>query len=69
MTRQPRAVAQPDHDHVRCVARIHAHLAGQPGLALAGSYLAGVSVPDTFASGLAAARQILAAEGESSWEI
>lgn len=69
VTRQPRAVAQPDRDHVRRVARIRAHLAGQPGLALAGSYLAGVSVADTFASGLAAARQILAAEGESNWEI
>jgi oxygen-dependent protoporphyrinogen oxidase len=61
VTRWPRAVAQPDRDHVRRVARIRAHLADQPGLALAGSYLAGVSVPDTFASGLAAARQILTA--------
>jgi oxygen-dependent protoporphyrinogen oxidase len=64
VTRHPRAVAQPDRDHLRRVARIRAHLAGQPGFALAGSYLAGVSVPDTFASGLAAARQILAAEAE-----
>ena len=69
VTRQPRAVAQPDRDHVRRVGRIRAHLAGEAGLALAGSYLAGVSVPDSFASGVAAARQILAAEGEVSWEI
>jgi protoporphyrinogen oxidase len=45
---------------VRRVARIRAHLADQPGLSLAGSYLAGVSVPDSFASGVAAARQLLA---------
>jgi oxygen-dependent protoporphyrinogen oxidase len=69
LTRHTRAVAQPDRDHVRRVARIRAHLGDQPGLALAGSYLAGVSVPDTFASGVAAARQIMAAEGEVSWEI
>jgi len=59
VTRQPWAVAQPDRGHVRRVARIRAYLADQPSLALAGSYLAGVSVPDSFASGLAAARQIL----------
>jgi oxygen-dependent protoporphyrinogen oxidase len=60
VTRWPRAVAQPDRDHVRRVARIRAHLADQPGLALAGSYVAGVSVPDSFASGVAAAHEILA---------
>jgi len=69
LTRQPWAVAQPDRDHLRRVERIRAHLDDQPGIALAGSYLAGVSVPDSFASGLAAARQILAAEGELNWEI
>ena len=69
LTRQPRAVAQPDRGHVRRIARIRAHLDQQPGLALAGSYVAGVSVPDSFASGTAAARQILAAEGEANWEI
>jgi oxygen-dependent protoporphyrinogen oxidase len=69
LTRQPRAVAQPDRGHVRRIARIRAHLDQQPGLALAGSYVAGVSVPDSFASGTAAARQILAAEGDANWEI
>jgi protoporphyrinogen oxidase len=62
-------VAQPDREHVRRVQRIHAYLDDQPGLALAGSYLAGVSVPDTFASGVAAARQLLQAEGKANWEI
>lgn len=58
VTRWPRAVPQPDRDHVKTIARIRALLADQPRLALAGSYLAGVGVPDTFASGLAAARQL-----------
>jgi oxygen-dependent protoporphyrinogen oxidase len=60
VTRWPRAVCQPVRGHVARVERIRGHLAGQPGLALAGSYLNGVGVPDTFASGLAAAQQVLA---------
>jgi len=51
ITRWPRAVPQPRPDHPRVVARLHA-LAAQAGpLRLAGSYLAGVSVADTLASG------------------
>jgi oxygen-dependent protoporphyrinogen oxidase len=69
VTRQPRAVAQPDREHVRRVKRIRAYVDDQSGLALAGSYLAGVSVPDTFASGVAAARQLLDSEGKANWEI
>jgi oxygen-dependent protoporphyrinogen oxidase len=69
LTRHQRAVAQPDRDHVRRIDRIRGHLAAQPGLALAGSYVAGVSVPDSFASGVTAAHQILAAVGEANWEI
>ena len=69
LTRQPRAVAQPDRDHVRRVEKIRAQVECHPGVALAGSYVAGVSVPDSFASGVAAARRILAAEGDSNWEI
>jgi oxygen-dependent protoporphyrinogen oxidase len=58
VTRWQRAVAQPDRGHVARLARIASHLAGQPGLALAGSYMAGVGVPDTFASGVAAAERL-----------
>ena len=59
-SRWPRAVAQPGPGHVARVARIHNGFADQPSLALAGSWCAGVSVPDSFASGVAAARQVLA---------
>jgi oxygen-dependent protoporphyrinogen oxidase len=58
VTRWPRAIPQPDRDHVRRIAGIRAELAGAPGLALAGSYLDGVSVPDTLASGVRAAREL-----------
>ncbi len=59
-SRWPRAVPQPGPGHVARVARIRNGFADQPGLALAGSWCAGVSVPDSFASGVAAARQVLA---------
>ena len=36
-------------------------LCGLPGLALAGSYVAGVSVTDSLASGVAAAERVLGA--------
>jgi oxygen-dependent protoporphyrinogen oxidase len=65
MTRYTEAVAQPGRDHLRRVERIRAGLRDQPGLALAGSYLAGVSVPDSFACGAAAAREVLAATEEA----
>ena len=58
VTRWPRAIAQPDRDHVRRIAAIRAELAGASGLALAGSYLDGVSVPDALASGIRAAREL-----------
>jgi len=58
-SRWPRAVPQPGPGHLGRVARIRNRFADQPGLALAGSWCAGVSVPDSFASGVAAARQVL----------
>jgi oxygen-dependent protoporphyrinogen oxidase len=58
-SRWPRAVPQPGPGHLGRVARIRNGFADQPGLALAGSWCAGVSVPDSFASGIAAARQVL----------
>jgi oxygen-dependent protoporphyrinogen oxidase len=51
ITRWPRAVPQPGPDHPRLVARLR-ELASRTGpLQLAGSYLSGVSVADTLASG------------------
>lgn len=58
VTRWPRAIPQPDREHVRRIAGIRAALASSPGLALAGSYLDGVSVPDSLASGVRAAREL-----------
>jgi len=60
LTRYRRAVPQPGRDHRARMDRIRRQLADWPGLALAGSYVAGVGVADTFASGLAAARELLA---------
>ena len=61
IVRWPRAVPQPGRDH-RARMRWLAHrLDDLPGLALAGSYVAGVSVSDTLASGVAAASRALAA--------
>ncbi len=59
LRRWPRAIPQPDPEHTRRVAEIRRRLEGLPGLSLAGSYLAGVSVADTLASGAAAAARIL----------
>jgi len=58
--RWPRAIPQPDRDHVDRIAWIQGRLDAMPGLALAGSYVAGVSVSDACASGLSAASQALA---------
>jgi oxygen-dependent protoporphyrinogen oxidase len=58
ITRWPRAVPQPGPHHTRLVRDLRARLAGQPGLALAGAYLEGVSVADTLASGVRAAGEI-----------
>jgi oxygen-dependent protoporphyrinogen oxidase len=56
VSRWPRAVPQPDRHHLQRVARIRAAVRAMPGLALAGSYLDGVGVPDALASGLRAGR-------------
>lgn len=58
ITRWPRAVPQPGPHHARMVRDLRARLASQPGLALAGAYLEGVSVADTLASGVRAASEI-----------
>jgi oxygen-dependent protoporphyrinogen oxidase len=58
ITRWPRAVPQPGPHHGRLVRGLRARLAAQPGLALAGAYLDGVSVADTLASGVRAADEI-----------
>lgn len=60
ITRWPRAVAQPGRDHLARIARLRSRLAGQRGLALAGSYLDGVSLADTLACGARAARELTA---------
>jgi len=60
VTRWERAIPQPDGDHPRRIAGIRAELAGLPGLELAGAYLGGVAVADALASGLAAAKRLLA---------
>lgn len=55
-TRWPRAIAQPARDHVARIARLRERVATHPGLALAGSYLDGVSLADSLACGARAAR-------------
>ena len=57
--RWPRAIPQPGRDHAERIAWIRGRLDDCPGLALAGSYVAGVSVSDALASGLEAARRTL----------
>jgi oxygen-dependent protoporphyrinogen oxidase len=61
LTRWPHAVAQPGRDHLARIAALRARLGAQPGLALAGSYLDGVSLADTMACGVRAARELTAA--------
>lgn len=56
--RWPRAIPQPDRDHVRRVSELRARIGALPGLAAAGSWVAGVSVADSFASGQQAARAL-----------
>jgi oxygen-dependent protoporphyrinogen oxidase len=59
--RWARAVPQPGRDHPARIDFVQQRLAEQaPGLALAGAYVAGVSVADALASGVAAARRALA---------
>jgi protoporphyrinogen oxidase len=54
VTRWQRAIPQPGRDHVRRIAEARERLATLPGLELAGGYVSGVSVADSFASGLTA---------------
>jgi oxygen-dependent protoporphyrinogen oxidase len=58
IARWERAVPQPGRHHVPQIAALRQRIAARPGLALAGAYLDGVSVPDAFASGLRAAREL-----------
>jgi oxygen-dependent protoporphyrinogen oxidase len=62
VTRWPRAIPQPDRHHARLIAGIRARVGGFPGLVLTGSYLDGVSVSDTLASGVGAARSLLSGD-------
>jgi oxygen-dependent protoporphyrinogen oxidase len=59
ITRWPRAIPQPDRDHVSRIGWVRKVLRETPGLALAGSYVEGVSVSDSLASGVAAATELL----------
>jgi oxygen-dependent protoporphyrinogen oxidase len=59
VARWPRAIPQPGRDHPRRMSELRARLCASPGLALAGSYVEGVSVADSFASGLRAARDLV----------
>lgn len=59
VARWPRGIPQPGRDHPARIRELRTCLRDVNGLALAGSYLAGVGVADSFASGLAAARQLL----------
>lgn len=54
-----RAIPQPGRDHVRQIAEVQRRVGELPGLQLAGSYLSGVSVADTLASGVRAASRVL----------
>lgn len=58
--RWPEAIPQPGRDHMTRISEARARLSALPGLALAGAYLDGVAVPDAFASGLRAARELVA---------
>jgi oxygen-dependent protoporphyrinogen oxidase len=57
--RWPRAIPQPGREHVRAIDAAQRRVDALPGLARAGSYLAGVSVADSLASGVRAAGRLL----------
>ncbi|HKA15848.1 MAG TPA: protoporphyrinogen oxidase [Myxococcota bacterium] len=59
--RWARAVPQPGRDHRARIRWLFDRQDRLPGLALAGAYVAGVSVSDSLASGVAAAARVLAA--------
>jgi oxygen-dependent protoporphyrinogen oxidase len=58
VARWPRAVPQPDPQHPRRMRALRDRLAALPPLALAGAYVAGVSVPDSAVSGSSAAAEL-----------
>ena len=57
--RHTRAMPQYHVGHLDLIARIHAATEQSPGLALAGNFLAGVGIPDSIASGEAAADKVM----------
>ncbi|MFM9961829.1 MAG: protoporphyrinogen oxidase [Planctomycetaceae bacterium] len=57
--RHTRAMPQYHVGHLELVARIRAAASQCPGLALAGNYLTGVGIPDSIASGEAAAERVM----------
>jgi oxygen-dependent protoporphyrinogen oxidase len=59
IVRWPRAIPQPAPDHRARMKWVSSRLGELPGLALAGSYVAGVSVANSLASGLVAASRVL----------
>lgn len=59
VNRYPRAMPQYNLGHLERVARIEALVAGQPGLALAGSAYRGVGIPDVIRSGESAATAVM----------
>jgi oxygen-dependent protoporphyrinogen oxidase len=59
LTRWRRAIPQPGRDHVSRIAAVREGLGKLPGIALAGSYVNGVSVSDSLASGRRAARDVM----------
>lgn len=62
ISRWPEAVAQPAPGHRARITALRARIAAvAPGLLLAGSWLDGVSIADTLASGAAAAARVLEA--------
>ncbi|MDB4614086.1 protoporphyrinogen oxidase [bacterium] len=63
VTRYDKAMPQYHIGHVGRVTAIEASAASIPGLELAGSAYHGVGIPDCIASGQAAARRVLAADG------
>ena len=56
-----RAIPQPGTDHPRRITDVERRLATLRGLALAGSFVGGVSVADSLASGVRAASQVVEA--------
>jgi oxygen-dependent protoporphyrinogen oxidase len=57
--RHTRAMPQYHVGHLELVSQIRAAIAKCPGLSLAGNYLSGVGIPDSIASGEAAAEQAM----------